>query len=134
MRSTAFYVAASSMSNTIPALYARRLGAAAGSSISTGEELVAGVENMQAVYGLDTNGDSVADRYAKANSALLNTADKWKSVVSVRISLRMRSINPIYPKSVAYGTFENIAGTNGSDRFLRKDITTTVRIRNQGTL
>jgi type IV pilus assembly protein PilW len=134
MRSTAFYVAASSMLNTVPALYARRLAATAGATSSAAEELVAGVENMQVFYGIDTNSDSIADRYAKANSTLLNTAAKWKNVVSIRISLRMRSINPIYPKNVAYGAFENIAGTNGSDRFLRKDITTTVRIRNQGTL
>lgn len=134
MRSTAFYVAASSMLNTVPALYARRLTAATGTASSMPEELVAGVDNMQVLYGLDTNGDSVADRYAKANSTLLNTAEKWKSVVSVRISLRMRSINPVYPKNVSFGTFEGITGTNGSDRFLRKDITTTVRIRNQGTL
>lgn len=50
------------------------------------EELVEGVEDMQIQYGLDTSGDKSADGYADAGGVV-----DWNQVVSVRISLLMRS-------------------------------------------
>ncbi len=46
----------------------------------TEQEIVAGVENMQLLYGVDSNADFVAERYETAPS-------DWSRVVSVRVSL-----------------------------------------------
>ena len=47
------------------------------------EELVEGVENMQLVYGVDSNNDGVADKYV--NAALVNADHAWAEVVAVRV-------------------------------------------------
>ncbi len=46
----------------------------------TEQDIVAGVENMQLLYGVDSNADFVAERYETAPS-------DWSRVVSVRVSL-----------------------------------------------
>jgi hypothetical protein len=42
----------------------------------------------------------------------------------------MRSILPVYNESVAFGVFEGVTGTNGSDRFMRQDVSTIITLRN----
>ena len=54
---------------------------------SSEAELVEGVENMQILYGEDTDNDKTPNYYLPAGSALLN----MDNVVSVRVSLVMRS-------------------------------------------
>jgi len=51
----------------------------------TAQEVVAGVENMQLLYGVDINGDFVADRYDDATT--IDSNDNWAQVVAVRVSL-----------------------------------------------
>lgn len=50
--------------------------------------LVEGIEMMQMEYGVDSNGDLLADRYQSAEA--VNTANSWGRVVSVRVSLIAR--------------------------------------------
>jgi len=115
------------------------------------QELITGVENMQILYGLDTNksltdgdpltnkGDGVANAYIPAN--MVTVADE--NVVSVRFSLLLRTTNEVSTKSTASPTVDNylLAGrdaTDGTiintvpDRRIRKVFTTTVKIRNKG--
>lgn len=54
--------------------------------LRNGQPIVTGVENLQIQYGLDTDGDSVVDRYVPAN----NVAD-FAQVMSIRIGLLVRS-------------------------------------------
>lgn len=125
--SHAFYVGTSGLGGNIPALFRERLTYSGGTAGTTAEELVQGVENMQILYGVDTLlNDGLADIYVKANSGSID----WGDIVSVRINLRMRSINPVYTRDEAYGTFQGITGTDGSDRFMRQVVTTTLQIRN----
>lgn len=52
------------------------------------QELVPGVENMQLLYGISTNGDDVPDKYATA--ATMGTGD-WPNVKTVKIALVVRA-------------------------------------------
>jgi type IV pilus assembly protein PilW len=56
-------------------------------------ELVEGVENMQILYGLDSDGDRVANQYLRADQ--VETANGWNNIVSVRIALLLRSADPM---------------------------------------
>ena len=102
------------------------LNASTSTPYTTAEELVEGVENMQILYGLDnSNGDGIADIYKKADSV----AD-WNNVVTVRLTVRMRSVYPVYNKAVAYDAFEGVTGTSGSDAYMRQVISSTITLRN----
>ncbi len=48
-----------------------------------------GVEDMQLLYGIDTEGDGLANGYVSADE-IDAAADEWKQVVSVRVMLLMR--------------------------------------------
>jgi len=53
---------------------------------ASNEELVEGVENMQLLYGEDTDGDGAANRYRSAANI-----DDFRDVVSVKVGLLVRS-------------------------------------------
>jgi type IV pilus assembly protein PilW len=138
MHSEAYYIGNSASDATVPALFRERLlvDTSSSSLVTVAEELVQGVDNMQIEYGYDTPnypsatfplGDGLADQYLKANSASLTN---WAQVISVRLTLRMRSVYPIYDDNVAYGDFEGVSGTSGADRFMRQTVSTTIQIRN----
>ena len=79
-----FLIAADATNDNEPTLFCRSvdtLGA------STDNALVPGVESMQILYGMDTDGDKTANAYLKADDAAL----VWDSVVAVRISMLLRS-------------------------------------------
>lgn len=115
-----------------PALFRRRLSSSG--VAGTPEELVEGVENMQILYGENTNNDSrkAADRYVPADQV-----GNWQDVVSVRISLLLQSQeNNLVPDPMPY-RFNDVdydGGTgNGDlppDGRLRRVFTTTINLRN----
>jgi type IV pilus assembly protein PilW len=128
-----------------PALFRSRPAGA--SATPTAEELIEGVEDIQISYGVDT--DATADRLPnftrasdavdpyltadEVNSALVpgaTAADKWSRVISVKISLLMRTVDDnVIPDSQTY-TF-NGADVTATDRRLRKVFTHVVRLRNR---
>jgi type IV pilus assembly protein PilW len=75
-------------------------------------ELIESIENMQILYGEDTNADSTPDYYVAAGSVV-----NMNNVVSVRITLTTRTIN-------------NRLATIGDGR-LRQTYTTTIGVRNR---
>lgn len=111
------------------------------------EELVEGVENMQITYGVDTtvpadgevdfvDPDGDGDPYltsAQVESGSvpgLNNDERWQRVVSVRVSLLMRtSEDGVVPAPQAY-TF-NGATVTPTDRRLRKVFTHVIKLRNR---
>lgn len=93
----------------------------------TEEELIEGVENIQVTYGVDTNSDGAADSYLTADA--VNTATQWPQVVSVNISTLMNTVNDVSSSSVGY-TF-NGAAVTPTDRLLRRQIDSYVKIRNR---
>ena len=83
---------------------------------------------MQVSYGVDLVGDDgLADQYMDADNGSID----WDGVVSVRLNLRLRSLFTVYNENVAYGEFLGIADTDGTDRFLRQTVGTTVQLRNR---
>lgn len=120
-----------------PALYRQRLTQSGGNAATIAEELVEGVEDMQITYGVDTTAtaDNAVDQYVTADQVTViapgaNDAEKWQRVLSVKVSLLMRSIeNNITTAPQSY-TF-NGATTIPADRRLRKVFTTTIAVRNR---
>jgi len=98
-----------------PALFRQTLGNAASMNV---EEIVEGVEDMQLLYGEDSDDDGTPNRYVDSASV----AD-WNNIVSVRIELQVRSMEDnVAAKLTAYG-----------DRKLRRTFTTSIAIRNRVT-
>ncbi|MFK5947320.1 MAG: PilW family protein [Methylococcales bacterium] len=89
-------------------------------------ELVEGVENMQILYGEDTNADGTPDYYVAAGTAGLI----MNQVISVRISLLVTSIDDsltLQPRSYTY----NGVLTTPIDRRLRRVFSSTISVRNR---
>ena len=80
------------------------------------EELAAGVEDMQILYGEDTDADQAANRYVKANQANMG------QVVSLRITLTTATER----NDVTFA-----ADATTGDRRLRRTFTTTANLRNR---
>lgn len=105
----------------VPSLYRRQASADA-------EELVEGVEDMQILYGVDDSGDYAADRYVAANT--VESDGKWGNVVSVQVTLLMRSLdNGLVNTAQTY--HYNGANTTADDRRLREVFSTTITLRNR---
>jgi type IV pilus assembly protein PilW len=99
------------------------------------QELIQGVEGMQLLYGVDTDGDLLANAYQKANVV----AD-WTTVVSINIAVLTRSIDEtgVERDKRTYlllgGTA--VGGANYgpfNDRRQRAVFTTTITLRNGTT-
>lgn len=90
--------------------------------------LISGVENFQVLYGEDTDGDDTADRYVPANYATLN----WANVVSIRLSLLLRSDNQVNPftRNPTFYMLGTSYTPAAPDRYLRNQLTFTIVLRN----
>ena len=89
-------------------------------------EMVESIENMQILYGEDTDGDSSPNYYVPAGTVGLD----MDQVVSIRISLLVRSIDDnltSVPRAYTY----NGATTTPTDRRLRRIFSSTIAIRNR---
>jgi type IV pilus assembly protein PilW len=93
--------------NGQPALF-KRIGTA------TAQELVEGIENMQILYGEDTNGDNTPDYYVAAGSV-----GDWERVISVRATLTARTLDA------------NLDPTANDDGRLRRTYQSTITLRNR---
>jgi type IV pilus assembly protein PilW len=136
MISTIYYVGISQSGNG-RALYRRALLNNTGGAVAAGaaQELVDGIESMQAIFGVDTSGDSLANRYVTADQV---GATNWNSVVSVRVALLSQT-----PDQINFEDDDNtyyLAGTqfddtsHGADKRLRQVYTSTIKIRNRGDM
>jgi len=103
-----------------------------------GDQLLRGIEDMQVVYGIDTNGDQATDQYTA-------TPATWTQVVSARVCVLVRSDN----QAIAVGrqSYLNCAGALGTatgaaatttapngDTRLRRAFVATFNLRNRVTL
>ena len=87
-------------------------------------ELVEGIENMQILYGEDTDGDLSVNQYVTAN----NVTD-MNNVISVQVSLLARTEKTVATSAQTY-TY-NGATVTSTDNRLRKVYTSTITIRNR---
>jgi type IV pilus assembly protein PilW len=107
--------------------------------IACPQELIEGVERMEILYGVDTNADSIPDIYLPAGGSsggnnLTSTSD-WSSVISVRLTLLVRTINENFNIDEDDNTYTllDAAAYDPADEHLRRRVfTTTVQIRNRG--
>ena len=92
-------------------------------------ELVEGVESMQILYGIDTDNSGnirSANAYVRADQV----EDRWNEVLSVRITLLMRSFETnVVPKDTTY-EFNGEQGVSTDGR-LRQVYSTTITLRNR---
>ena len=132
-KSKAFYIDDSRYDATVRSLWVKSIEC----GNATTSELISGVEDMQVEYGVDTEGanpDGEANRYYLANQITLDVADSgsawvgWDRVVSARITLVMRSRNPILT-SVTTKVMPTLA-TSYTDKYLYQEVSTIVKIRN----
>lgn len=107
-----YYIGTNAAGNE--ALYRYSMGNA---GVMTAQELVEGVQDMEILYGEDTDADRTANLYVDADAVTDMT-----QVVSVRISMVVRSLEDNITTAV-------IAPFN--DRRLRRTFTTTITIRNR---
>lgn len=93
------------------------------------EDLVAGVEQMQALYGVAPGNDGNAQQYLPASSVT-----DWNLVVSVRVNLLLRGLDRdvTYTSPATFDMLDNFTyPVSTTEReFHRKQFTTVVQIRN----
>ncbi len=90
------------------------------------EELVEGVENLQVLYGIDSDNDQFPNQYVTSN----NVGVDFHDVVSLRIMLLLRSIDDFVGEAPQTYTFNGAPVTPG-DRRLRQVFSTTIALRNR---
>lgn len=86
--------------------------------------IATGVENLQMLYGVDTDGDEAANYYVKADQV-----GDYNKVVSIRLSLLIRSDDRIAAAPMAY-TYNGVTVSNPDDLRMRLVFSTTVAVRN----
>jgi len=118
-----------------------------GGAIST-TSIVRGVESFQVMFGLDTNGDDIPDRWVSADPSWNSTTaiPNWNNVVAVRVGVVLRgppgsgqgksataSENDLYPLGKAFvgdSTESGMKLTPTDDGRLRRSFATTFTFRN----
>ena len=124
MEKSAYYIGTNA--SGIPALFRKRM---VGAGMVT-EELIEGVESLQLEYGEDLTSDGLPNRYVNAIGVT-----NFANVVSVRIGLLMRSAEEVVhdTDTNTYNVLDvNVDPTD--DRRLRRNFTTTVKLRNRGVI
>ncbi|MCI0655297.1 MAG: PilW family protein [Methylococcaceae bacterium] len=125
IQSITYFIARNPVGNN--ALYRRN------NATGATEEMVEGVEDMQILYGEDTDNDNTANYYVDASQVVA-----MQKVVSVKVSLLLRSLSNInITSSPMIYTYNGITYNNGEvpaplvDHQLRKVFTSTVTLRNR---
>ncbi|HFC53094.1 MAG TPA: hypothetical protein ENJ43_01525 [Gammaproteobacteria bacterium] len=115
-----YFIRVRDQDSGVPVLY-RKVGKGAV------EELVEGVENMQILYGEDSDGDGIPNQFLKADGI-----SDFGRVVSIRIALLMRSISEKTrrPATTRNFTLLGTTFTTPEDRHLRKVFDATIQLRN----
>ncbi len=118
--STVIYYVRESPTGNGPSLW-QRVGAA------DPQSLVEGVENLQLVYGIDTDGDLLANQYVTAD-----VVPNWNDVISLSIAMLVRSEIETNPEvdTRTYDLLGTIVGPF-NDRRQRTVFTTTITLRNR---
>ncbi len=106
----------------------------AGSRATNTQIIAEGIENIQYLYGVDTNGDDFIDKYLNATNlaaAALANPNIWNTVSSIQVAILVRSLKPVKKtaESKKY-TLLDTTITSTTDKYKREVFTTTIRLRN----
>lgn len=93
-------------------------------TIVAGQVIAEGVEDMEILYGIDSDADGVANRYYSA----ANVSD-WSVVVSAKIALLINSVEEVYT-STLHGCESCSTFNPTANRLMRAEFHATVRFRN----
>ena len=98
--------------------------------LNAAEELVEGIEQIQAQYGVDTNGDVIVDAYRTADQVA--AAAQWDDVISVSVALLVRSLEQygLDTDQRSYNLLD-VTVAAPADRRLREVFTATASVRNR---
>lgn len=118
IETVSYYIARDSLG--IPGLFRRKGSAAA-------ELIIPGVENMQILYGIDSNQNFSVNSYQSAKNVT-----NWSRVVSLRVGFMFRSEQTIR-SSIDERTYQILDESFGpmNDRRMRNLYTTTISLRNR---
>lgn len=120
MTSVAYYIAANTDGSNTRSLYRKE-------ETGNAQELVRGVESMQIMYGLDTDGDGTADQYQNA----AGVAD-WNQVVSIQTAMLVSSVDPARTETdTATYTLLDASVDPADTRELRHVFGSTIALRNR---
>lgn len=114
----------------MPSLYVRNLDN--DGTLGNQIEILEGVESLQVLYGEDTNNNQSPNYYVSADDVT-----NWSKVVSLKISLLLRSLNNNVvtgDQSLEFnGALIKVDDTHDdkTDRYLRRVFTSTVSLRNR---
>ncbi|MSR08551.1 MAG: hypothetical protein EXR82_03310 [Gammaproteobacteria bacterium] len=122
IRTTTYFIR-NSANGTGPALWRRSGG------VAPPQELAEGVENMQLLFGLDTDANQTADEYRTADNI---PATQWRNVVSVQVALLVAGVADRVADADPR-TFALLGADVGpfDDGRLRRVVTFTVALRNR---
>ena len=122
IRTTTYFIRESD-NGTGPALWRRSGG------VAPPQELAEGVENMQLLFGVDTDANQTADEYRTADNV---AANQWRNVVSVQVALLVAGVTDRVAESDPR-TFTLLDEDVGpfDDGRLRRVVTFTVALRNR---
>jgi len=98
------------------------------------EDVAEGVEQLQILYGVDSNGNLNADQYMSA--AEVETANDWPSVVAIRFDMVVRSPEVDISLDATGDTYDMAGGYTytvpaDAKHYRRKMFSNVVQIRNQ---
>ena len=125
----AYYISPDAIGRAgVPSL--RRVRLVAGPDDAS-EEIIAGVEDMQFQFGVDTNNDATVEYYVVPGTALPTGA----RVVAVRVWLRVRSEEPDFTfedaRNYSYAGVNYTPGATGNaNRYRRLLVSKTIQLRN----
>tara|TARA_R110002111_G_scaffold8723_3_gene31413 strand:- start:1612 stop:2655 length:1044 start_codon:yes stop_codon:yes gene_type:complete len=92
------------------------------------QELIEGIENMQVLYGEDTDNDNTPNYYVPAGTAGLT----MENVVSVRVSLLTTTLEDnVATQAIPYTIFGDTVVSPSNDRRIRRVFTSTIALRNR---
>lgn len=99
-------------------------------------ELAEGVQDMQLVYGVDTDGDGAVDTYERADAL---TAATWGNVLSVQVNVLVESEDDrLSDQPQSYVLFDGTAASTTpvvpTDNRLRRVYSSTTTVRNRAFL
>ena len=123
--SHAYYVSAAN--NGTPSLYRRELVNNGGNADVSDEELAQGVENLQVLYGLDSDGNGYANQYLDADDV---SAANWANIVTIRLHVLFRSFAEVASQPQSFRFVD--ATYTPNDNFIRQEFVSTVELRNKG--
>jgi type IV pilus assembly protein PilW len=123
----AYYVSQqSTLRNDVPSLRRKVIGDVNDDGFIGDEEIVAGVEHMQVLLGIDENGDTNIDRYVNPGEVPATAR-----VVSATIWLRIRSEEPDFGhRDDNVYQYADMAAASPNDNYRRIVVTRTIQLRN----